>query len=192
MVNHNTTADARFCCTLWSLCSSISKHGCCLGSARTFTHGRWYDFYKTHSKQRNYLSIYGTWTPQIVLPTPGIWSTSSLVHHQAWSSETPDSVLHCLQNPGGIETLSFLLSMIWGNRFIFPSPENVFTLSGGMLFFHDPNALHCPPFLFLSSLSEHSSCSTEGFFCLPHFTSLPSTCQTLWLKLCRFLHSSSD
>ena len=36
-----------------------------------------------------------------------ICPSSSPEHHQALSSKTSDSALHCLQNPGGIETLSF-------------------------------------------------------------------------------------
>ena len=48
----------------------------------------------------------------------GICPDSSVEHCQALSSETSDSGLHCLYNPGGIETFSFLPVNGFGDRFL--------------------------------------------------------------------------
>ena len=94
---------------------------------------------------------------------------------QALSPRTSDSVLHCLWNLGGIETLSFLHISGYGEQiscsvscvcFHSFSPATF----AGMLFLHDPDALHSPPLLFLCSLQKQLP--TLHGFSLPQFTSL--------------------
>ena len=108
----------------------------------------------------------------------GIRPISLPEHRQALSSRTADSVLHCLWNPGGIETLSCLPVNGFGNRFLVQSSASVFTLSfpfspttfRGVLFLHDPHALHSPPFSF-SVLSLQKQLPTPCGLSLPQFTS---------------------
>ena len=72
----------------------------------------------------------------------------------------------------------FFLFMVLGNSFPVQSLLSVFTLSfsfstatlRGVLFLHDPNVLHSPPFSF-SVLSPQKQLPTLCSFSLPQFTS---------------------
>ena len=48
----------------------------------------------------------------------GICTTSSPEHRQALSSQTSDSVFHCLYNPVVLKHSPFFLSLVLGNRFL--------------------------------------------------------------------------
>ena len=128
-----------------------------------------------HSKQGNCFFLCGTWTPWTLPP-----ATEDLPHF--FTRTSPGTEFRCLEDPGGIETLSFLPVSSFGEQISCPVSCECFhsfslslqLLSGGVLFLHNPNALNSPPFSFslcpLSTKTALYPLQHHGFP-LPQFTS---------------------
>ena len=107
MANHNTQL-APGVIAIWCLCPDVSKGGCSPGSAGTFACGEvlW--------PLPNALQVGELFLPVWYMDPSdpaACFSGFALLRYQATPalcSRTSDSALHCLENPGGIETLFFL------------------------------------------------------------------------------------
>ena len=120
--------------------------------------GRRYGCYQMLSKQEKHLSLCGTQAPQTALPAPGdspCFLTRTMPGTELWNLRFCAALL----TESWLNTLSFLPMKGLGEQISYSVPCEYFhsfffslATFRGVLFLHNPDVLHSPPFFF-SSLS---------------------------------------
>ena len=182
MINYNTQPVLDFT-ILRHLCPNTSKHDCFPGSMGPLPMWRPNGLYQMCSKQENHFSLCGTGSPQTSLPALKDSLFFSPEHHQELSSRMSDSMFHCLQDPNGIKTLTFLPINGFWEHISYSVPYKCFhsfCLFLSSCFWESVSLAQSPftalfPLVFLCPLSEKTAPYPMQLFFPPLHLSAPPT-----------------